>query len=235
MVSVKGVIKKIDNLFTKRKKESLVKIDDVNEVKVVNLTKSFKKKVLFKDLNLVFKKNKKYMIEGESGVGKTTLLNLLTSYDDDYEGYIYFDNVNIKDLSKDNINNLVTYCEQSPFLFNANLIDNITIFEENPDLDKVKNIIKKCSLEDFFKKRGNELLDNTLNQISLGEKQRIALVRALYLDKPIILLDEITSSLDYENSLIVSKTIKNIENKIVIIISHKDNELFSYCDEKKKL
>ncbi len=235
MVSVKGVIKKIDNLFTKRKKESLVKIDDVNEVKVVNLTKSFKKKVLFKDLNLVFKKNKKYMIEGESGVGKTTLLNLLTSYDDDYEGYIYFDNVNIKDLSKDNINNLVTYCEQSPFLFNANLIDNITIFEENPDLDKVKNIIKKCSLEDFFNKRGNELLDNTLNQISLGEKQRIALVRALYLDKPIILLDEITSSLDYENSLIVSKTIKNIENKIVIIISHKDNELFSYCDEKEKL
>lgn len=235
MVSVKGVIKKIDNLFTKRKKESLVKIDDVNEVKVVNLTKSFKKKVLFKDLNLVFKKNKKYMIEGESGVGKTTLLNLLTSYDDDYEGYIYFDNVNIKDLSKDNINNLVTYCEQSPFLFNANLIDNITIFEENPDLDKVKNIIKKSSLEDFFYKRGNELLDNTLNQISLGEKQRIALVRALYLDKPIILLDEITNSLDYENSLIVSKTIKNIENKIVIIISHKDNELFSYCDEKEKL
>lgn len=116
---------------------------------------------------------------------------------------------------------LLSYCSQEPYLFLDNLEENITLFSSSPDRAKLKQVIEQCALTSFVNKRGLHAPLNELDaKISLGEKQRISLARALYLDRPIILLDEVTSSLDPENSAILLSTLRNIQGKTIILISH---------------
>jgi len=111
------------------------------------------------------------------------------------------------------------------------------MFSKNPDMDKVTLLIKHCKLDDFAKQRGLYApLDNSSNAISIGEMQRISLARTLYLDRPILFLDEITSSLDEKNAKEINDVIRNIENKLIIWISHnRDMKELSWIDKKIKI
>ena len=120
----------------------------------------------------------------------------------------------------------VSYSEQNPYIFTKSLAFNIAL-NKNIDSSKMSNAIKQAKLEQFVQSLPNGLntiIDEENAQVSGGEKLRISLARAFYLDKPIMLLDEITASLDKNLSEEIDNVISTLEGKLIINISHKYNK-----------
>lgn len=194
------------------------------KIDLENLTIKTQAKILLNDVSYSFETGKKYVIIGESGSGKSTLLESILGRRGGYEGEIHIGNEIVSSMPEGEMDMLASYCKQEPFLFIGSLLDNITVFQKNPDMDKVHRVLSLCKLDSFAEIRGIETpLDNNQSAISLGEMQRISLARALYFDKPIILLDEVTSSLDPENAKEVMDAIKRIDDKLVIWVCHQKN------------
>lgn len=186
-------------------------------IELKNITKSFDHLVL-DNLNLTLKEGNIYIIKGISGSGKTTLFNILSFLDTNYKGNYYWDKKDVKNCNKQylqNIKNSISYVFQKSYLFNKLTIKENLLFIKN-DIDKIKDYAKKFDVEN--------LLDKKPEEISGGEKQRIALIRALLLDSKLIILDEPTSSLDKKNSEIFCNYLKELisPDKIIIIATHKD-------------
>jgi len=189
------------------------------------------------DVTYDFDFGKKYLLMGKSGIGKSTLLNAIIGYTEIKNGSIDVTDGVDKASNVNETSHLIGYVHQKPFLFIGNLVENITMFSKNPDMDKVTLLIKRCKLDDFASQRGLYApLDNSSNAISIGEMQRISLARTLYLDRPILFLDEITSSLDEKNAKEINDVIRNNENKLIIWISHsRDMKELSWIDKKIKI
>lgn len=230
--SVKLVVDKISEI--KPKKEVNKKdVSSFDSFILKDVSIKVKSKDLLSSTSFKFEKNKKYLLVGESGIGKTTLLETLIKHNSSYQGQIIIDKIDLKDVSNNSINKLISYCQQKPYLFIGSLKDNITMFDNNVDEKQLKKVIKDCQLEDFAYKRGmDSILDNSKNTISLGEMQRISLARALYSKKEVLFLDEVTSSLDKDNVNKINDVIKNIKNKTIIWISHQNKDYdYSFIDE----
>ncbi len=178
----------------------------------------------FKDLNLNFKKNNIYGIYGESGSGKTSILNLVSGFIKPSKGQIYFNKkeYNFNDLTK-RFN--IGYSTQTPTIIDENVIINVTLKYDNDKIiiKKLKNYLKIFNLSKFL---NNKYFENTsissIKNMSGGEKQRIGIIRALIHNPDLILFDEPTSSLDKENEKKVFEYLRSIKkNKIIIVTSHK--------------
>ena len=208
------------------------------EILINNLTKKYKKKrkdnLILDDINVTFESNKLYMIVGKSGVGKTTFLkciSLLTNVD---SGTV---KVNNKDLTKLNNQELSDFRNKNiGFVFQEyNLLEFITT-RENILLPTLKNKNNKNkedrlkTLLDFVNL--TDKIDYYPDELSGGEKQRVAITRALINDPDIILADEPTGNIDSKNKENIIKIFKNIsnDNKCVIVVTH-DNEILKYADK----
>ena len=233
--SVKGVVNRLSE-FTKLTDKKVNKCDIKDpSISVSGLTISYNDRKILDNVSYTFDFGKKYMLTGKSGIGKSTLLNSIFGYINKESGEIDFFNENKRvENTNDNSNSLIGYVHQKPYLFIGSLVENITMFSKEPDMEKVNKIIKQCRLDDFASQRGlNSPLDNSNNSISLGEMQRISLARILYLDKPILFLDEVTSSLDENNAHAINDAIQELDNKLVIWISHdKDTQNLTWIDQK---
>jgi ABC-type nitrate/sulfonate/bicarbonate transport system ATPase subunit len=180
-------------------------------MKINNLTKSFDKKIIFNDYSLEIPENKVTVIEGESGIGKTTLLRLIAGLDNNFKGEI------IKSSNK------ISYVFQEPRLFDAiSVKQNIELFEKGTHLS-LEEILTIVELE-------NEA--NTYpNELSGGMKMRLSLARALYYNGDIFLMDEPFSALDNDMKLrIMPKVFNLIKGKTVIIVSHNLEEIKDYTE-----
>ena len=175
------------------------------EIKKIN--KCFNEKIIFSDFSLVLASSNLYLLEGENGKGKTTLFRIISGIDIEYDGKIFFNNkkLNHKDVFYYNID--------------FNLYDILTVKENLKVISKnYLPLIKKINLE--------YLLDKKVNELSKGEKARIGIVKAILLNKPILLLDEPFSYLDLENSKLIFELIKEYsKDHLVILINHKYVEL----------
>ena len=199
-----------------------------------------KKKIIFKKINLTFKKNKTYGIYGSSGVGKSTLINLMLGTLKPTSGKIIYNN-NI-DISKNlsSWQESISYVPQKPYFFDDSILKNIAIGVnlDGIDLEKINFCLDLVNLKDKvnqLKKKYNTKLGEVGKKFSGGELQRIAIARAIYKNGNILILDEATSALDAKNeSIIISRIKKNFGNKIIIIISHK-KKLIDECDYIIKL
>jgi ABC-type multidrug transport system fused ATPase/permease subunit len=199
-----------------------------------------KKKIIFKKINLTFKKNKTYGIYGSSGVGKSTLINLMLGTLKPTSGKIIYNN-NI-DISKNlsSWQESISYVPQKPYFFDDSILKNIAIGVnlDEIDLEKINFCLDLVNLKDKvnqLKKKYNTKLGEVGKKFSGGELQRIAIARAIYKNGNILILDEATSALDAKNeSIIISRIKKNFGNKIIIIISHK-KKLIHECDYIIKL
>jgi ABC-type bacteriocin/lantibiotic exporter with double-glycine peptidase domain len=178
----------------------------------------------FKDLNLNFKKNNIYGIYGESGSGKTSILNLVSGFIKPSKGQIYFNKkeYNFNDLTK-RFN--IGYSTQTPTIIDENVIINVTLKYDNDKIiiKKLKNYLKMFNLSKFL---NNKYFENTsissIKNMSGGEKQRIGIIRALIHNPDLILFDEPTSSLDKQNEKKIFEYLRSIKkNKIIIVTSHK--------------
>lgn len=191
------------------------------------------------NINLVFQKNKKYAIVGQSGSGKSTLCRLIMNYYDQYIGNIFIDGINYKDVKDDCFSKLFSITQQNIFLFDGTLMENITLFGHY-SRDEIAEAINLSGLNDFFE-RDEISLDTIItengSQLSGGEKQRIAIARAILVGRKFLIFDEATASLDKATSAEILSHILQIPDITCIVITHKSEEvncgLFDYTIEVK--
>ena len=191
-----------------------------------------------KDLNLRINQGEMNCIIGETGSGKSTLFNIMLGLLEPKSGNVFFNNENIKkDITK--WYNSISLVSQDPYLFEASIKKNITfnIADETIDEEKLKNAIYTTALSETINKLPDGL-DTQINtqaiNLSGGEKQRIALARAIYKNSEILFLDEFTNAIDDETEKKIMQNLKKLKNKTFIIISHKKNTI-DQCDKVWRL
>ncbi len=200
------------------------KIKEINEIKVSNLQFMFDDKEILKDVNFIFEKNKSYAIVGTSGSGKTTFINLLLGKYNDYSGDIYYNDMEIKEISLDSLFEISSFVEQNVFVFDDSIINNITMYS-NIEEELLEEVINKSGLASLIEEKGSDYRcgENGCN-LSGGEKQRISIARALVKKSQLLLLDEATSALDNETSTSITNNLLDIDNTTKIMITHRLDE-----------
>ena len=174
---------------------------------------------------LTIHKNEKVALVGLSGAGKTTFFQLIQRLYDTDQGSILFDTFPINKVSKSHLRKHIAYVPQEPVIFSKSVADNIRIGRVNASLEDVEKAAKLACAEEFIKdlpQGYNTLLGERGLLISVGQKQRIAIARAILRDSPILLLDEATSSLDAISENAIKMAIDNISgDKTIIVIAHR--------------
>lgn len=181
---------------------------------------------VFEDFSCIIKKGKTTAIVGESGSGKTTLASLVQNLYPLKKGKVAIGDYDINYISNYSLRNLVSVVPQQIDLFSGNVIENIALGEDFPDVQKILNITKDLGILGFVEKLPNGFqtyLGENGALLSGGQKQRIAIARALYKNPEILILDEATSSLDSEAEQTIQKTLENfkIQGKTMIVIAHR--------------
>lgn len=207
-----------------------------NSISVKNISYFHKdpENIVFNNLNLIIKKNSYVAIIGESGVGKSTLLDLIIGIINPKSGSVYYDK---EDISQNQINykKLIGYVPQNIYLIDGTVKENIAlgIIENEINLEKLDNVLKITKLfEHVYKLKNNinsNVGENGVN-FSGGQIQRIGIARALYNDPEILILDEATSALDesIEDDIVKEIFSENLK-KTVIFATHRKT-IIKHCD-----
>ena len=222
-----------ENIFFDKSKENVLDFND--NIKLENIFFSYKNENLFEGLNLRIDKNEIIGILGESGTGKSTLLNILVNLIKPQKGYIYLDDKLILDkFDVRKYQNLFSIVTQESFLINETILENIVIDKNNFDRKKLDKSLKFASLNETINSLENGLntkVGMALKKLSSGQKQRIAIARAYYSDRKILVLDEATNALDEKNEKKIFENIQKLKDeRTIIIISHKTENL-KICDK----
>ena len=237
----KEIIENKKNFKKKSSKNKDLKIN-IKNFQAINLRFKYPlnpKKKIIDGLNISFKPKKITLITGTTGTGKTTLLDLLTGLIDPDKGYYKINNKKFLNLPSEWVNN-IAYVSQNIALMNASIQKNIMFGENEKTINKLrlKKSIINAQLIKFIKnqKKGiNTTIGERGSKISGGEKQRIALARAFYSDKKVLILDEATNALDKKIEEKIFKYLKKEAlNKIIVVISH-DLSLNKYCNNVIKI
>lgn len=183
-------------------------------------------KPILTDVNIEIPKGSKTVLIGKNGSGKSTIINLLTRMYEPTAGQIKLKGVNIFGITLESYRNMISVVSQQIYLFNDTIRNNICIYKKVSD-EVIETACKDSGLEDFLKEVS---LDYVVGQngamLSGGQKQKIALARALVHDKPIIIFDEVTSNTDvYSEHQINGLLHTRLKEKTVIIITHKQEIL----------
>ena len=182
-------------------------------------------KPVLKNLNLNVKKNETLAIVGNSGGGKSTLVNLIPRFYDVKSGAVRFDGVDVKEFSLKSLRQNISMVFQDNFLFTGTIKENIMMGNPDATVEELMNAIKAAHLEEMIQELPDGL-DTELGErgltLSGGQRQRVAIARAMLRNAPIVILDEATSALDNESEAIVQKAMDNlIQNRTVFIIAHR--------------
>ncbi|MDO4594958.1 MAG: ABC transporter ATP-binding protein [Tissierellia bacterium] len=197
-----------------------------NKLEIKNVNVEFEGEKILKNINLEFEKGKKYVLVGESGSGKSTILKLLNNKIKPISGKVFIDGVDISTLSYYSLKNLFKMVSSDNHIFNETVKFNLKLGEDIED-NKIREVLDKVDLEFVYKKM-NEKFSDSKEILSSGQRQRLALSRALIRKSQILLLDEISANLDYENSIIIENIIKNLQCTIIAIRHRIDNSLCNY-------
>lgn len=188
------------------------------KLEINNISKSYENKPVFTNLSFVFESDNLYLLKGKNGVGKSTLLNILSGNDLNYSGKLLLDGIEIN--KKNNISytdEYISYFTQDSVVFDdMTCLDNILLPYPNKDKNRATELLNELGL--------SNCVDQNASNLSYGEKQRLALARGLYNLKPIMLFDEITSNLDLDSIKIIMNMIFNLtKDHIIIFITHDES------------
>ena len=180
---------------------------------------------ILKNLNLSINKNETLAIVGNSGGGKSTLVNLIPRFYDIKSGSITFDGIDIRDFSINSLRHNIAMVFQDNFLFSGTIRENILMGNPNATEEELEKAIESAHLQEMIAELPDGL-DTLLGErgltLSGGQRQRVAIARAMIKNTPIVILDEATSALDNKSEAIVQKALDNlIQNKTVFVIAHR--------------
>ena len=180
---------------------------------------------VLKDFSLHVNKGETIALVGNSGGGKSTIVNLLPRFYDIKSGSIKFDGIDIKNIDIKSLRNNISFVFQDNFLFTGTIRENILMGNKNATEEELQNVIKMAHLDEFLS-TVDDGVDTKVGErgttLSGGQRQRVAIARAMIKDAPIVILDEATSALDNESEAIVQKALDNlIKNKTVFVIAHR--------------
>lgn len=194
-------------------------------IRVENLSYAYEEgKPVLRSVSQNFEAGKSYAIVGASGSGKSTLLNLLMGSSDVYEGEILFDGKELRQVQSDSLYELMTMVQQSVFVFNDTIRNNITMFREFPD-EQVENVVRQSGLAELVAAKGEGYIcGENGNGLSGGEKQRISIARALLRGAPVMLMDEATAALDAVTAYEITSAILDIDAFTRIVVTHRLEE-----------
>lgn len=210
------------------------KIEAIDKIHIENLNFSYGRRQTIFNQFLDFEKGNSYAILGKNGIGKTTLINIIIGIYRGYSGKIYYNDyelneVDIKFLRKEHI----SVVEQEPVLIQDTLYNNIVLDKCVPERC-VKKLVEDWLEDEKFKDLNMQISEKSCN-LSGGEKEKIAIMRAIIKDADLVIMDEPTAALDRASLKKIEELIREKwKDKIIIIITH-DGKLASICDYKIQL
>ncbi len=198
------------------------------EEEKISISHEQNKGYVLRNVDLEIEKGKTIAIVGETGAGKTTLVKLISRFYDVNKGNIKLDGINIREITKKDLRDLIGLVPQDAFLFTGTIKENLLYAYDNPSHEKEKKMIEVSKflglhnfIEALHKKYDTKLKENASN-ISIGQRQLIAFARAMITDPKILILDEATSSVDpYTETLIQDALNKARKGRTTIIIAHR--------------
>ncbi|MCM1557596.1 MAG: ABC transporter ATP-binding protein/permease [Anaeroplasma bactoclasticum] len=194
-------------------------------IELRNVTFSYDdKRDVVKSIHLLFPERKMTAIVGESGCGKSTIVNLLAGALRPKAGEVLVGNLPIETLSRDSYYSHLAIISYNTYIFNQTVKENFFLANPNTTDDQIFEALEKVNLLEFIKENGglDKVITEDANNISGGQKQRLALAVHLVADKDIYVFDEATSNIDVESEAIIMENIKILsQTKSIIVISHR--------------
>ena len=195
---------------------------DYKKIEFRNVNVKFENQVVFEKLNFTIKKGENIYLVGSNGSGKSIITKLLLGFIE-YEGDIFIDDIDLKDLNKTKLRENIGLCFQTPYIFSDTIKNNIDCFE-NKKIEEIKEICKICELDQEIEKNPNkydELLGEKGINLSGGQKQRINIARLLIQNKKVLIFDDVLSKLDNNTkNKIVENLNESFPDNINIFITH---------------
>lgn len=180
---------------------------------------------VLKNITFDVKKGETLAIVGNSGGGKSTLVNLIPRFYDVKSGAIKFDDIDIREFKLDELRNNISFVFQDNFLFTGTIRENIMLSAPNASEEMLNQVLKASHLDEVINSLPDGL-ETMLGErgltLSGGQRQRVAIARAMIRNTPVVILDEATSALDNESEAVVQKALDNLmKNKTVFVIAHR--------------
>lgn len=180
---------------------------------------------VLKHVNLKVQKGKTVALVGQSGSGKSTMVDLVPRYHDVGEGALFIDGKNVKDVSISALRSLIGNVNQEAILFNDTFYNNITFGVENATMEQVIEAAKIANAHDFImesEKGYDTMIGDRGGRLSGGQRQRVSIARAILKNPPILILDEATSALDTESERLVQEALERLmKSRTTIAIAHR--------------
>lgn len=225
-VAMARVFELFDLLPEIQNKPIAKEFDTVGSIEFSRVSFEYEKGIpVLKDFNLSVKPNETIALVGNSGGGKSTVVNLIPRFYDVLSGSIMINGVDIRDYDIVSLRNNISFVFQDNYLFSGTIRENILMGKPDATESEIQNAVRLAHLEDFL-----EILPDGIDtfvgergaSLSGGQRQRVAIARALIKNAPIVILDEATSALDNESEAIVQKALDNLmANRTVFVIAHR--------------
>lgn len=233
-LSLERLYEIIDGTKYSKEKFGNKKINVMGSIEFKNVCFGYDNKEVLKGINFKINEKETIGIVGKSGVGKTTIFNLLNKLYRVDDNSIYIDGIDINELNENTIRESVSTITQNPYIFNMSIKDNLKIVKNSITDEEIYEKCKLCLLDEYVNsldKKYDTLVGENGVILSGGLKQRLAIARALLKNSKIILLDEATSSLDNETQEYIHESIKKIKNDYtIVIIAHRLSTVID-CDK----
>jgi len=198
--------------------------ETINKISFENISLKYEDTVALKNISLIANKGEKIALVGDSGGGKSSLVNLILRFYDPFEGSIKLNEHQIKDFTFKSLRDNIAIVTQRVYIFNDTIANNIT-FGNEFDEKKVIEALKQAHAYEFVQELENGIytqLDESGTNLSGGQRQRIAIARALYKQPQILIFDEATSALDNESESIITEVLDEVsKDKITFVIAHR--------------
>ena len=180
---------------------------------------------VLKDINLVIPKGKTIALVGQSGSGKSTMLDLIPRYYDVQEGEVLIDGINVKDLCVHDLRQLIGNVNQEAILFNASFKDNIRFGKTDATDEEIANAAKIANAYEFITKSEHGFdtgIGDRGGRLSGGQRPRVSIARAILKNPPILILDEATSALDTESERLVQDALEKLmKTRTTVAVAHR--------------
>jgi ATP-binding cassette subfamily C protein len=199
---------------------------------------SYEDNQVLTDLSFSIQANKTTLILGSSGVGKSTIIDLILGLYQPLEGVIMIDNLKLNTLNQDNWKDQIAYVQQDAFLFHQSILENLLWVKPKASPEEIELALNQAGAFEFVQKlpKGlDTIVGSRGTNLSGGERQRIALARALLRQPQLLILDEATNAVDDKNEMLIKKALNKLHGTMTIIIVAHRSKLIDLADHMIKL